>query len=158
MKARTRSRSPVPPRSRCGGWAGLWVGALAGALPLAAADVPGPELRQGLWRFERSFEYADGRAPGEPVTSEMCVDPRELADEQLAMFRRMGCTAERSRIGPSEWRHRVTCDRPELPRGTSTSIQEVRGADAYEARIVNEGGMAIPIVRERLVARRIGGC
>jgi len=158
MKARSGSRAPALRRSGLGGWAALLVGALAGALPAAAADAPGPELRQGLWRFERSFEYADGRAPGELVTSEMCVDPVALADEQLAMFRRMGCTAERTRLGASEWRHRVTCDRPELSRGSSTSVQTVTGPDAYEARIVNEGGMAMPIVRERLVARRAGGC
>lgn len=132
---------------------------LAASTPLPSAqDSSGPELRRGLWRFERTFEYADGRAPGAPVTSEMCVDPGTLADEQLAMFRRIGCSAERTRSGPAEWRHRVTCDRPELPRGTSTSVQTVAGADAYEARIVNEGGMAIPIVRERLIARRIGNC
>jgi hypothetical protein len=125
---------------------------------LSAQDSSGPELRRGLWRFERSFEYADGRAPGEPVASERCVDPAALVEEQLAMFRRMGCSAERSRASAREWRTAVTCDRPGLPRGSSSSVQTVGGADAYEVKILNAGEMAMPIVRERLVARRIGDC
>lgn len=128
------------------------------ASPALAADAPGPALREGLWRFERTFEYADGRAPGEAVRSEQCVDPAVLADEQLAMFRKMGCAAERSRAGVAEWRIRVTCDRPGLPKGTSTSALTVSGPDAFEARIVKEGELALPIVRERLVAKRLGDC
>ncbi len=126
--------------------------------PALAADAAGPPLRQGLWRFERTFEYADGRAPGEAVRSEQCVDPEAMADEQLAMFRKMGCAAERSRAGVTEWRLRVTCDRPGLPKGTSSSALTASGPDAFEARIVNEGELALPIVRERLVAKRLGDC
>ncbi len=135
----------------------LWLAGLASS-PTFAADAPGPPLRQGLWRFERTFEYADGRAPGEAVRSEQCVDPEAMADEQLAMFRNMGCTAERSRSGVAEWRLRVTCDRPGLPKGTSTSALSVSSPDAFEARIVNQGELAMPIARERLVAKRIGDC
>lgn len=142
-------------------------GAIAVALVLLATSVlwaaepdgpRGPTLRPGLWRMERSFEYADRRAAPEPVVSDLCVDPEVLAGETLAMFRRIGCSAERHRSGPSEWRNRVECDRPELPRGSSTSVITVHGTEAYEATVVNEGGMAIPIVRERLVARRLGDC
>jgi hypothetical protein len=135
----------------------LCLAGLAG-LPVFAGDDPGPVLRKGLWRFERTFDYADGRAPGEPLTSEKCADPLELGDEQLAMMRRMGCSAERSRAGVAEWRHRVTCDRPGLPRGSSTSVQTVSSPDAYEVRVVNEGELALTILRERLVAKRIGDC
>lgn len=132
---------------------------LAGSAPLSSArDSSEPELRRGLWRFERSFEYADGRAPGEPVASDRCVDPVALVEEQLAMFRRMGCSAERSRAGAREWRTSVTCDRPGLPRGSSSSVQSVGGADSYVVEVVNAGEMAMPIVRERLVARRMGDC
>lgn len=143
-------------RHRC---ATAVLAALAWTAPLTSAqDSSAPELRRGLWRFERTFEYADGRAPGEAVTSEQCVDPAALVEDQLAMFRRMGCSAARSRAGALEWRTSVTCDRPGLPRGTSSSVQTVGGEDAYEVRIVNEGEMAMPIARERLVARRIGDC
>lgn len=128
------------------------------SLPLFAGDDPGPRLRQGLWRFERTFEYADGRAPGEALTSEKCADPLALADDQLAMMRKMGCSAERSRAGVAEWRHQVTCDRPGLPKGSSTSVQTVSSPDAYEVRVVNEGELALTIVRERLVAKRVGDC
>ncbi|QQR75954.1 MAG: DUF3617 family protein [Holophagales bacterium] len=145
---------------RCAGMALLLAAALVllAASALRAAEPSGPSLRPGRWRLERSFEYADRRPAAGPVVSEICFDPEVMANEMIAMFRRMGCTAERSRTGPSEWRHRVECDRPELPRGTSTSVTTVRGTDAYEARIVNEGGMAMPVVRERLVARRLGDC
>jgi len=143
-------------RHRC---ASAALAALAWAAPLTSAqESSAPELRRGLWRFERTFEYADGRAPGEAVTSERCVDPAALVEEQLAMFRRMGCSAERSRAGAREWRTAVTCDRPGLPRGSSSSVQTVGGTDAYEVKIVNAGEMAMPIARERLVARRIGDC
>ena len=128
------------------------------ACPLFASDGAAPVLHKGLWRFERTFEYADGRAPGSPIRSERCVDPEAMADEQLAMFRKMGCSAERSRADLAEWRIQVTCDRPGLPKGTSTSALTVSGPDAYEARIVNQGELALPIVRERLVAKRLGDC
>lgn len=139
--------------------AGAVLFVLAWTTPLLSTqESSGPELRRGLWRFERSFEYVDGRAPGEPVVSERCVDPAALVEEQLALFRRMGCSAERSRAGAREWRTAVTCDRPGLPRGSSSSVQTVSGADGYEVKILNAGEMAMPIVRERLVARRIGDC
>ena len=135
----------------------LWLVALASPQVFAAGDS-GPALRQGLWRFERTFEYADGRASGEPLTSEQCADPLALGDEQLAMMRKLGCSAERTRAGVAEWRHRVTCDRPGLPKGSSTSVQTVLSPDAYEVRVVNEGELALTVLSERLVARRVGDC
>lgn len=122
------------------------------------AEAPGPALRPGLWRFERSFEYADGRVADEAVRSEICLDPEAQARELLAMFRKMGCSAERTRTGVTQWRIEVRCDQPGLPRGRSTSVQTVTGPDAYELRVVNEGEMATPILRERGSARRLGDC
>ena len=125
---------------------------------LSGAEAPGPQLRQGLWRFERTFEYADGRAPGAPLKSENCGDPEAQAAEQIALMRRMGCTVNRSREGAAEWRMAVTCEGAGMPKGKSSSVQTVTSPDAYEVRVTNEGELASTIVRERLVAKRVGDC
>lgn len=125
---------------------------------LSGADAPGPQLRQGLWRFERTFEYADGRAPGAPMKSENCGDPEAQAAEQIALMRKMGCTAGRSREGAAEWKITVTCEGAGMPKGKSISLQTVTSPDAYEVRVTNEGELAAMIVRERLVAKRVGDC
>ena len=125
---------------------------------LSGAEAPGPQLRQGLWRFERTFEYADGRAPGAPLKSENCGDPEAQAAEQIALMRKMGCAVNRSREGAAEWRIAVTCEGAGMPKGKSSSVQTVTSPDAYEVRVTNEGELAAMIVRERLVAKRVGDC
>ena len=125
---------------------------------LSGAEAPGPQLRQGLWRFERTFEYADGRAPGAPLKRENCGDPEAQAAEQIALMRKMGCAVNRSREGAAEWRIAVTCEGAGMPKGKSSSVQTVTSPDAYEVRVTNEGELAAMIVRERLVAKRVGDC
>lgn len=125
---------------------------------LPGADAPGPQLRQGLWRFERTFEYADGRASDAPMKSENCGDPEAQAAEQIALLRKMGCTVNRSREGTAQWRIAVTCEGAGMPEGRSSSVQTVTSPDAYEVRVTNEGELAATIVRERLVAKRVGDC
>lgn len=131
--------------------------ALAG-LPLLAGEDPGPSLRPGLWRFERSFEYADGRVPEAPIVVERCGNPEESGRKAMEMLRRMGCSYERERTGLETWTQRLSCDRQGLPKGRSTSVMRLTGPGAYEVRIVNEGEMATPVVRERLTAKRLGDC
>ena len=115
-------------------------------------------MRQGLWRFERTFEYADGRAPGAPLKSENCGDPEAQAAEQIALMRKMGCAVNRSREGAAEWRIAVTCEGAGMPKGKSSSVPTVTSPDAYEVRVTNKGELAAMIVRERLVAKRVGDC
>ena len=131
--------------------------ALAG-LPLLAGEDPGLGLRPGLWRFERSFDYADGRVPEAPIVVERCGDPEESGRKAMEMLRRMGCSYERERTGLETWTQRLSCDRQGLPKGRSTSVMRLTGPGAYEVRIVNEGEMATPVVRERLTAKRLGDC
>lgn len=134
----------------------LIVAAAAPAL-LAAADT-GPELRRGRWRFERTFEYADGRPPGAPIVAERCGDPEESTHKAAETLRRMGCGYERERSAPDTWTLRLTCDKPGVPKGTSTSVMRVAGTESYAVEIVNEGEMATPVVREHLTAKRLGDC
>ena len=132
--------------------------AAAAALPALAVESPGPGLAPGLWRFERSFEYADGRVPEAPIGVERCGDPEESGRKAMEMLRKMGCSYERERTGLETWTQRLSCDRPGLPKGRSTSVMRLVGPEAYEVRIVNEGEMATPVVRERLTAKRLGDC
>ena len=132
--------------------------AAAAALPALAVDSLGPGFEPGLWRFERSFEYADGRVPEAPIVVERCGDPEESGRKAMEMLRRMGCSYERERTGLETWTQRLSCDRQGLPKGRSTSVMRLTGPGAYEVRIVNDGEMAPPVVRERLTAKRLGDC
>lgn len=132
--------------------------AAAASLPAFVVESPGPALAPGLWRFERTFEYVDGRAPEAPIVVERCGDPEESGRKAMELLRRMGCSYERERTGLDTWTQRLSCDRQGLPKGRSTSVMRLAGPGAYEVRIVNEGEMATPVVRERLTAKRLGDC
>lgn len=132
--------------------------AVATVPPLLAAEAAGPELRPGKWRFERTFESADGRATGAPIVVESCGDPEESNREAVATLRKMGCGYERTQSGPNTWRQRLVCEKPGLPKGTSTSVMRVAGPEAYEVDVENEGEMAEPAAREHLKAKRLGDC
>lgn len=132
--------------------------ATTATLPLLAAEAAGPDLRPGKWRFERTFEHADGRPSGAPIVSESCGDPDESSRKALETLRKMGCSYERTRSGPSSWTQRLVCERPGLPKGTSTSVMRVAGPEAYEVDVENEGEMATPAAREHLKATRLGDC
>ncbi len=130
----------------------------AATFSFLAAATSGPDLRPGRWRFERTFEYADGRPPGAPIVAERCGDPEESARKSAEMLRNLGCSYARERSGPDAWTQRLTCEKPGLPKGRSTSVMRVAGMEAYTVEIQNEGEMATPVAREHLTAKRLGDC
>lgn len=139
-----------PARSRLAPIAGVL--ALA-VLSAGAARAEEPDLRHGLWQFERTV--GDRK-----LQTQECTDPNDEMERQNAMLGKGGCRLSPAKRTGNTYTFTAECavkaPGGETVTARSTSVMTVQSDSAYTVDITTTG--AGTTTQERLVARRIRDC
>jgi hypothetical protein len=131
---------------------------IAGVLALAvlsagAARAEEPDLRHGLWQFERTV--GDRK-----LQTQECTDPNDEMERQNAMLGKGGCRLSPAKRTGNTYTFTAECavkaPGGETVTARSTSVMTVQSDSAYTVDITTTG--AGTTTQERLVARRIRDC
>ena len=113
-----------------------------------------PNLRQGLWQFERS-------AAGQKMHTTQCTSPSQDMKRQNEMIeKRGGCKMSPLKRSGNTFTFSADCTLS-APQGPvsfrSTSVMTVESDSAYKIEVTTSDALG-PTGKELLTARRIGDC
>jgi hypothetical protein len=133
-----------------------YIAAVAGlALQLGVAMAEDlPVLRQGMWEFSRTME-AGGNGKPQVIATKKCTDPSADMKLQNAMLTKAGCSFSPLVRSGTTYTFTSQCTLQGISV-QSRSVLSFASDSAYEVNVESSQGGKVS--RERLVARRVGGC
>src|SRR5262245_40535465 len=89
--------------------ASIFILCVAGNGDLTAAD-DFPQLRSGLWEYQRTMQRSDENWSPKDITVRECQNPIRVLQKQNDLYRKLGCAIATTRV--TESTYQVTADCP----------------------------------------------
>ena len=137
----------------------IFILCVAGNGALTAAD-DFPQLRSGLWEYQRTVQRSDENWSPKDITVRECQNPISVLQKQNDLYRKLGCAIATTRVTESTYQVTADCPTTNGIKVESRGVTTFDGDSAYTSVIDSEGAVAGKPVKfvERLSAKRVGDC